>query len=80
MIEAIANVTAIMVALGVGAVVLTQNVAPSRAPHSVAAGDHLANIPSLDWSQHRRTLVLVLNTGCHYCQESVPFYQRLAQA
>jgi thiol-disulfide isomerase/thioredoxin len=79
-LEATANVTVIVVALAVGAVVLTRYAESYRAPRSVAVGDHLAKIPGLDWTQHRETLLLVLNTGCHFCQDSVPFYQRLAQA
>lgn len=79
-IEAIANVTVIVVALAVGSVVLTRYVESSRTPRSVEAGDRLGTVPGLDWHQHQHTLVLALNTGCHYCQESVPFYQKLAQA
>lgn len=79
-LEAIANVTVILVALAVGSVVLARYVAAYRTPRSIAAGERLASIPGLDWNQHQRTLLLVLNTGCHYCQESVPFYQKLAQA
>ena len=79
-LEAIANVAVILVALAVGSVVLTRYVQSSRTSRSVEAGDHLATIPGLDWSQHRRTLLLVLNTGCHFCQDSVPFYQKLAEA
>ncbi len=77
-LEAIANVTVIVVALAVGYVVLGRYVAAYRTPRSVAAGDRLAKIPGLDWNQHQHTLVLVLNTGCHFCEQSVPFYQRLA--
>jgi thiol-disulfide isomerase/thioredoxin len=79
-VEAIANVTVILMALAVGCVVLTRYVESSRTPRMVATGDHVAELPGLDWSQHRRTLLLVLNTGCHFCQDSVPFYQQLAQA
>jgi thiol-disulfide isomerase/thioredoxin len=79
-LEAIANVTVIVMALAVGGVMLTRYAASYRAPRVVAAGDHLARIPGLDWTQHRETLLLVLNTGCHFCQDSVPFYQKLAQA
>lgn len=77
-LEAIANVAVIVVALAVGYVVLGRYVAAYRAPRSVAAGDRLAKIPGFDWNQHRRTLVLALNTGCHFCEQSVPFYQKLA--
>ncbi len=79
-IEAIANVTVIVVALAMGAVVLTRYATSYRTPRTVAAGDHLAGLPGLDWSRHRKTLLLVLNTGCRYCQDSAPFYQKLAQA
>src|SRR5215469_18179410 len=79
-VELIANVTVIVVALALGCVALNRYMASSRVPRSVAAGDRLAKLPGLDWNQHRRTLVLVLNTGCHFCQDSVPFYQKLAQA
>jgi len=79
-LEAAANVTVILMALAVGGLVLTRYVASARAPRSVAVGEHLAKLPGLDWNQHRRTLLLVLNTGCHFCQDSVPFYQKLAAA
>ncbi len=79
-LEAIANVTVIVVALAVGFVVLRGKIAAPHIPRSVAAGDRLGQIPDIDWSRHRRTLVLALNSGCHFCQDSAPFYQRLAQA
>lgn len=79
-LEATANVIMIVVALAVGGVVLARYAASYHTARSVAAGDNLANLPGLDWSQHRRTLLLVLNTGCHFCQDSVPFYQKLVQA
>jgi thiol-disulfide isomerase/thioredoxin len=79
-LEAIANVTVIVVALAVGFEVLKGRVAGPRMPRSLAVGDRLAQVPGIDWSRHRRTLVLALNSGCHYCQDSVPFYQKLAQA
>jgi predicted alpha/beta-hydrolase family hydrolase len=49
-LEAIANMTVIVVALAVGGVVLARYAASYRAQRSVAAGDHLANLPGLDWS------------------------------
>ncbi len=79
-LEAIANVTVIFLAVAMGTVMCARYVGSYRTPHTVAAGDRLSNLPGLDWSHHRRTLLLVLNTGCHYCRDSVPFYQRLVQA
>jgi hypothetical protein len=79
-LEAVANLAVILVALAVGGVVLTRYVESSRIPPSLAVGNRLDALPGLDWHQHRHTLVLALNTGCHYCQDSVPFYQKLAKA
>ena len=79
-LEAIANVTVIVVALAVGLVVLRGKIAAPHTPRSVAAGDRLGQVPGIDWNRHRRTLVLALDSGCHFCQDSAPFYQRLAQA
>ncbi len=33
----------------------------------------------MDWAKSNRTLLLVLQEGCHFCSESAPFYQRLAR-
>jgi hypothetical protein len=46
--------------------------APSAPAHNVAVSD-------VDWAKNGRTLLLVLQAGCHYCTESAPFYQRLVQ-
>jgi hypothetical protein len=78
-LEAFANVAVILMALTMGYVLLGRYVAAYRT-RSVKAGDRLAAMPSLDWKQHRRTLVLVLNTGCHFCDQSAPLYQKLAAA
>lgn len=78
-VETIANVTVILVALAVGYVVLGRYLAAYRT-RSVAVGDRLAEVPGLDWSRHAHTLVLALNTGCDFCEQSAPFYQRLADA
>jgi len=34
-------------------------------------------LPGIDWEKNERTLVLALQTGCHFCSESGPFYQRM---
>jgi thioredoxin-related protein len=31
----------------------------------------------IDWSGHSKTLVIVLQKGCRFCEESMSFYQRL---
>jgi hypothetical protein len=43
-------------------------------------GQHLAPIPGISYGKAPRTLLIALNTNCGFCTESVPFYNRLAEA
>jgi hypothetical protein len=40
------------------------------------AGDKLSGI-NLDWAGNKKTLVMVLRQGCHFCEESLPFYRHI---
>jgi hypothetical protein len=40
-------------------------------------GLRLASLPGYDWHSHDRSLVLALRKGCHYCEDSMPFYRKL---
>src|SRR5258708_12807166 len=77
-IEGEANVIVIVLAVLVGSVFLKDRLS-TVAPESsaVKAGDKLANLDGWDWGAHDQTLVLALRKGCHFCEDSVPFYQRL---
>ena len=77
-IEAAANVIVILVAVVVGSVFLKDRFssAPPEPP-GVKAGDKLTNLDGWDWAAHDQTLVLGLRKGCHFCEDSAPFYQRL---
>ncbi len=79
-LEATANVILILAALAIGYVLIKERVSGSHVPRYVAAGVRLGPLPDIDWSRHRQTLVLALNTGCHFCEQSVPFYQKLSGA
>ncbi len=48
-------------------------------PASVKIGDQLPSLPAYDWKAHDRTLVLALRNGCRFCEESIPFYRKLAE-
>jgi hypothetical protein len=43
------------------------------------AGEQLTGLPSGSLSGARKNLVLVMNTSCRFCEESMPFYKRLGQ-
>jgi hypothetical protein len=61
--------------------------APDRSlPARPAARSSLTNpigqklsLPGVDWQKNGRTLVFALQTGCRFCSESGPIYQRLAE-
>jgi hypothetical protein len=36
-------------------------------------------LSGVDWGANGKTLVLVLQTTCHYCTESTPLYKRIAE-
>ena len=77
-IEAAANIIVVVIAVVVGSVFLKDRLSPAASePEAVKAGDKLANLDGWDWSAHEQTLVLGLRKGCHFCEDSAPFYQRL---
>lgn len=67
-----------------GGLLLERRFAPPR-PASPASGSssvslvgkHL-DVPGLNWKASRLNAVLFMNTHCHFCKESMPFYKRLA--
>lgn len=42
------------------------------------AGQREASIPVTAWQASPNNLVLMLSSQCHFCQESIPLYQKLA--
>lgn len=83
-VEFLSNIGIIVVAILLGVVLVTRYLLPPS-PKSEAAdvaqikpGIKLS-LPGLDWGKSDRTLLMVLSTSCHFCTESTPFYQQLAQ-
>src|SRR5213080_2424464 len=83
-VQLLANIAIIVVAILLGIVVVKRFVLPAY-PKSepveaakITPGIKLS-LPGLDWGKDERTLLMVLSTNCHYCTDSAPFYQRLAQ-
>lgn len=77
-IKVAANIVVILLAVAIGSVFLKDRfAAPGPEPNEVKAGDRLIGLDGWDWGAHDRTLLLVLRKGCHFCEDSVPFYQRL---
>lgn len=75
-IESITNIAILVFLLVVGGVYVKNNFFSSH-PTLIRAGDRAPALAGYDWASHPRTLVLALRHGCHYCEESAPFYKRL---
>jgi hypothetical protein len=83
-IELVANLAIIVVATLLAVVLVRSyllrrpSATQTTATSGIRAGTNLS-LPGVDWSANGQTLVMALSTQCHFCTESAPFYQRLAQ-
>jgi len=84
-LETVTNVAVLVVALiflttfAWSFVVSKTKVRPqARSEVGLRKGSVLRQPPSVDYSAAPQTLLLVMNTECHYCNESLPFYKKLA--
>lgn len=82
-IELAANILIIVVALLFGGVLVqkyffksTPSIQSDR-PQPVLGAK--MNLPNTEWSKQPKTLILALQTTCHFCNESAPFYKRLVE-
>ena len=49
----------------------------TAAPRTSTSVGIKINLADVDWQKSNRTLVLVLDKSCGYCNKSTPFYQRI---
>jgi len=47
---------------------------------SPAVGTVLPALPGYSWDGHSQILLLALRKGCHFCEDSMPFYRELLKA
>jgi thioredoxin-related protein len=91
-LESIANVALILCCVLVGAF-LARNYLASRhrdtnsnTKHNIGSKPAVSSlvgkkltIPDIVWSENQQTLLLILQKGCRFCDESAPFYKRLTK-
>jgi thiol-disulfide isomerase/thioredoxin len=82
-VEFAANIAILLVAIVLGYVLIKQFVFPSPAagpgPTKQPEIGAKINLPDTDFSTSDKTLVMAIRKGCHFCSDSAPFYQKLAQ-
>ena len=85
-IELVANILIIVVALLLGGTLAQKYffAAPSAAsgkpPRLEPKIGSAMNVPDVNWSQQPKTLVLALQSSCHFCNDSAPFYKRVIES
>jgi thioredoxin-related protein len=81
-VELLTNITIIIVAVMFG-YFLIQNFLSPKQPQpqpikEIAKGTKI-NLADVDWQSNQKTILLVMQKGCHFCTESMPFYKTLIQ-
>jgi thioredoxin-related protein len=83
-IELTANILIIVVAFLLGAVLVQKYLLATPVPAQASARvqptiGSKVNLPDINWADQPKTLILVLNKGCRFCNESAPFYKRIIE-
>lgn len=83
-IELFANIAIIVVAVVLTGVLIKKFVFNDSSAAAISPKENISigtkvNLPEVDWAANGQTLMLVLSTDCHFCHESLPFYQKLTE-
>jgi peroxiredoxin len=82
-LEVATNVAVLLVALVVSSVFAWNYFTRHSMPQlqtGFQKGQVFAQVPGINYHTSSQTLLIAMSTKCHYCTESVPFYQQLAEA
>jgi thiol-disulfide isomerase/thioredoxin len=85
-LDLLVSIAIIAVAILIG-IVLVKNYIFNSKPkgdEGVAANNQIKigttiSLSDINWKENGFTLLLAISSTCHFCSESAPFYQRLAQ-
>jgi hypothetical protein len=79
-LELLTNVAIILVAVTlIGVVIYKVLPAAKPAPSEQLKAGSEFSLPDVNWAENKKTLVLVLQKGCHFCSDSASFYKTLAE-
>lgn len=82
-LEVTVNVAILLAAVtALSAFVLNYVVKPKGPSFSLglARGTRFPSVPQVDFHNSPQTLLIAIDTKCSYCQDSVPFFQKLVKA
>jgi thioredoxin-related protein len=75
-LETVANIAVIIVAIIVGTLLIKNNFFKPASNENSLVGQTLS-LSEVNLKATKFTLVLALSTRCRFCDQSIPFYQRL---
>ena len=75
-LEIAANIAIILVATVIVGNFVWSKFRPKKTLTAPPVGSTVS-LSGVDWEKNGSTLLMVLQEGCRYCEESAPFYQRL---
>jgi len=75
-LETASNIAVIIMAI-IFAIIYLPRSFENNQPQAPRVGETLPELKGYSWQSNPHTLVLVLRKGCHFCEESMPFYRAL---
>lgn len=80
-LEVVTNIMVIAGALVLGFVLYRSYTNhTSSVPEKPTVGTVLPALPGYSWDGRSQSLLLALRKGCHFCEDSLPFYRELLRA
>lgn len=82
-IETVTNIAILCVCLAFGWSLIHSRFisASSASGHELTRleGETLKPLPGYSWQSRPDTLILAIRRGCHFCEDSLPFYRKLGE-
>jgi hypothetical protein len=75
-VEIFANIAIVLVAVVIIGNFFWSRIHPRQKPAGPVVGS-VVSLAGVNWQANGNTLLLVLQEGCRYCEESAPFYRKL---
>jgi hypothetical protein len=75
-LERLTHIALIALCCVAGYTLLRQHISTQQPVDSVREGERLS-VTGYDWAQANTTALLAINSRCHFCEDSLPFYRTL---
>lgn len=76
-LEAMSSTVVLIICAALFSVVFGRVHPTSARPQGLQPGAKAESLQNYDWSVHPGTILLAIKVGCQFCENNLPFYQRL---